>query len=875
MVYTEKLNEVILRAESYARVRGYGYVGTEHLLYALSLVNHTYASSMLNMSGITGEMIDQVIRGMNVKTSLATPTGKLEESPELQQVLHGAEEVAHSMGDGELGTEHALLALFLYPDCAGCRILSMLPVDASSLYTRIKTDLGYQSPQEKENPRYVHPMSQMEEPDQESQTPVLERFARDLSSPEYLEKAGRIIGREKEMERMMEILCRKTKNNPVLIGEAGIGKTAIVEGLAQKIAAGDVPPLLKNRRVLTLDMAAMIAGTKYRGEFEDRMKRLLDEVKADSSIILFVDELHTLIGAGAAEGSMDASNILKPALSRGEIQLIGATTSREYSRYIEKDAAFSRRFQPIQVDEPTEEETLEILKGVRPEYEQHHRVRYSDESLEACVRLSKRYINDRFLPDKAIDLMDEAGASAHLHSFEKKDGNHPKSQMSMEEELESLNKQIAELNTPIEEALLHHQMEKASSLRAEQKMLERSRDFVSSAKKFHDEAQFRAAKTEAESRQKKAKDAKEGKEVSPFTGTFSATPAQPGDDSQVIETENVERVVSLWTGIPVQRLQDSDTMRLIHLEENLHERVIGQNEAVEAVARAVRRGRLGLKDPKRPIGSFLFLGPTGVGKTELSKALAEALFGKEDALIRVDMSEYMEKYSVSKMIGSAPGYVGYEEGGQLVDQVRKKPYSVILFDEIEKAHPDVFNILLQVLDDGILTDAQGRKTDFKNTVIIMTSNTGARMIQENKQLGFRTGSEEQRQKSDYETMKSRVMEEVRRAFRPEFLNRIDDTIVFHSLTKDEVLSITKLMFKDIEKRVKEGWDVELTLTEEGAKLILEEGYNAQYGARPIRRYLQSHLEDPLADMLLSGEVKRGDKADVTKVDGKLKVVVHG
>ncbi|WP_337504477.1 ATP-dependent Clp protease ATP-binding subunit, partial [Anaerotignum lactatifermentans] len=627
-----------------------------------------------------------------------------------------------------------------------------------------------------------------------------------------------IVGRDKEIERIVQILSRRTKNNPCLVGDPGVGKTAIVEGLAQKIAEGNVPDTLKNKRIVGLDLSAMVAGSKYRGEFEERMKKAMDEVKADGNIILFVDEIHTIIGAGAAEGAIDASNILKPALSRGEIQLIGATTLEEYRKHIEKDAAFERRFQPVKVEEPDEQAAVAMLKALRDKYEMHHKVTISDDAIEAAVKLSSRYVSDRFLPDKAIDLIDEAASRLRLKTF-----SAPDNVAEMEEKL-------AEMEKEKEAAIKTEEFEKAAEIKRAQDALR---------------AQWKEAKKEWENNHE--------------------------NQAQVVTREEVAEVVSVWTGVPLQSLQEEESQRLLHLEDTLHQRVIGQSEAVKALAKAIRRGRVGLKDPNRPIGSFLFLGPTGVGKTELSKALAEALFGDEDAMIRIDMSEYMEKHSVSRMVGSPPGYVGYEEGGQLSEKVRRNPYSVVLFDEIEKASPDVFNVLLQVLDDGHITDGQGRKVDFKNTVIIMTSNAGARSIVEPKRVGF-TSMETEEQ--SYQNMKKNVMEEVRHIFKPEFLNRIDDMIVFHSLTQEDILEIVKLMTKTVSKRIKENMDITVTFTDKALEKIAEEGYDKAFGARPLRRAIQSRIEDAFAEEYLMGNFKAGDKVSVgVKTNGFLFRVV--
>lgn len=812
MRYTKAAEQVIRKARESAFALGHGYVGTEHVLHAMTMQKNSYAQEVLASVGLTEETVGEFLKGMDLQSGLDIQNiSDLEWSPQVDILKKEAEEMAEQLEGDEVGTEHLLLAMATNLRMMGSKMMTMMGINLPELLERIRQDLGLPAPAEKERrvmPEGM-PMDEFTDPDPRSMT---ERFAKELTSPENLEKADPVVGREDEITRLMQILCRRTKNNPALIGEPGVGKTAIVEGLAQKIGKGEVPEGLKNKRIMSLDMAAMVAGTKFRGEFEERLKKLMDEIREDGNVILFMDELHTLVGTGNAEGSMDAANILKPALSRGELQLIGATTVGEYSKHIEKDGALSRRFQPILVEEPTEEETFEILKGIAPKYEKHHQVVYSEEALWAAVKLSHRYINDRFLPDKAIDLLDEAGASAKIRKFRSQEND--KTEGVEQKGLEELKK----LQQRKEAAILRGDLEEAARLHA----------------------------LEDASR------AEGGKE----------------EKGAVIQAADVENVIALWTGIPVSKLAESDADRLVHMEERLHERVVGQDEAVKAIAKAIRRGRLGLKDPRRPIGSFLLLGPTGVGKTELSKALAEVMFNQEDALIRIDMSEYMEKYSVSKIIGSAPGYVGYEEGGQLSEKIRKKPYSVILFDEIEKAHPDVFNILLQVLDEGHITDSKGRKTDFKNAVIIMTSNTGARSIQTSGHLGFKVGDPKE---ADYQDMKNRVMEEVKRIFRPEFLNRIDDTIVFHSLSKEEIGEIAVMMFKDIAKRVKEAQNVTLELTEEAKAHFCEKGYDPAYGARPLRRLLQSELEDALADELLKGTIAAGDEVRVGYEAGRVKL----
>ena len=694
----------------------------------------------------------------------------------------------------------------------GARLLNTMHVNIPRLYADLMMSMGVEGSSYKEDMENKRSKGK-----ERSNTPVLDAYSRDLTALARDGKLDPVIGRESEIQRVIQILSRRTKNNPCLIGEPGVGKTAIAEGLAAKIIAGNIPDTVKNKRVLTLDLSGMVAGSKYRGEFEERIKRVLEEVKSDGEVLLFLDELHTIIGAGGAEGAIDASNILKPSLARGEIQLIGATTIDEYRKYIEKDAALERRFQPVNVEEPSEEETLEILKGLRDSYEEHHKVTITDDALKAAVKLSARYINDRFLPDKAIDLVDEASSKVRLTAYVA-----PK-------EIKELEEEVVALESQKEEAIRSEAYERAGEI-----------------KRMQEEKRARRQQLldnwEQEKKERKL---------------------------QVAEGE-IADVVSQWTKIPVRKLEEEESERLKNLESILHQRVVGQEEAVTAVAKAIRRGRVGLKDPKRPIGSFLFLGPTGVGKTELSKALAEAMFGTENALIRVDMSEYMEKHSVSKLVGSPPGYVGYDEGGQLSEKVRRNPYSVILFDEIEKAHPDVFNTFLQVLDDGHITDSQGRKIDFKNTVLIMTSNAGAERIVEPKKLGFMASSDEN---ADYERMKNSVMEEVRRMFKPEFLNRIDETIVFHSLNKDHIEQIVDIMMAAISKRTKEQMDITIELSGEAKGWIIDQGYDHKYGARPLRRTLQNKIEDRLAEEILDGNIRSGDRVRVDQEDDSLKFSV--
>ena len=734
-------------------------------------------------------------------------------SPRTEKVLESAVAEAQNSGCEKAGTEHLLLAMLRETDCVGTRLLYTMGVNIQKLYAAVLGAMGYDNESIQEE---FQAAKAMQNPGG-SLTPALDQYSRDLTQMAAEGKLDPVVGREKEISRLIQILSRRTKNNPCLVGEPGVGKTAIAEGLAQRILAGSVPETIKDKRLVVLDLSGMVAGSKYRGEFEERIRKVVDEVRENQGILLFIDELHTIIGAGGAEGALDASNILKPSLSRGELQIIGATTLEEYRKYIEKDAALERRFQPVTVEEPSEEEAYKILKGLRPYYERHHKVEISDEALEAAVKMSVRCINDRFLPDKAIDLIDEAASKVQLSGYQ------------ASSEIEDLSREIQEILQEKERAIKTGYLSLAKECQEKQK-----------------EAEARLEQLQVKEEKKNQR--KSGK----------------------VDEKAVASIVSDWTKIPVQRLTEGETRRLAQLEKELHKRVIGQEEAVRAVSQAVKRGRVGLKDPNRPIGSFLFLGPTGVGKTELSKALAQAVFGSEQAMIRVDMSEYMEKHSVSKLIGSPPGYVGYDEGGQLSEKVRRNPYSVILFDEIEKAHPDVFNILLQVLDDGHITDAHGRKVDFKQTIIIMTSNAGAQAIVEPKQLGFISQKDE---KKDYEKMKSGVMEEVRRLFKPEFLNRIDEIMVFHTLNKEEIRKIVLLLLKSLEKRCEEQMDIHLNVTNSAVDYIAEAGFDAKYGARPLRRAIQSKIEDRLANELLEGKIKRGDIVQVQYRNKEIRFIV--
>lgn len=804
--YTKQAANAVRYAAKKAKEMKHPYIGTEHLLLGLREEFSGVAGQVLAQNGVETEKIMQLMDELIAPREEMPASQKPKESPRLRYILANSEKEAHRLRTAEVGTEHLLLSMIRDVDCVAARILITLNISLQKLLKDILNASG------------VDPKDYQDELQDESRGSgsVIEQYCTDMTARAEEGKQDPVVGREEEMYRLMQVLSRRTKNNPCLIGEPGVGKTAVVEGLAQRIAAGVVPEKMKDKRIYTLDLPGMIAGSKYRGEFEERMKGLISEVESNGNIILFLDEIHTMIGAGGAEGAIDASGILKPSLARGELQLIGATTITEYRKYIEKDAALERRFQPVSVEEPSKEQCLEILKGLKGRYESHHKVLIRDEALEAAVSMSERYITDRNLPDKAIDVLDESCSKVSLKGYK------------VPENLTALDLRLKELEKQKEESIKNGCFEEASLLQKEQEEAEKKSEQLK--KRF----------------QKK---------------TSSSQPE--------VTEEDIAEVVSAWTKIPVQKLAESDTDRLKKLESVLHQRVIGQEEAVKAVARAVKRGRVGLKDPKRPIGSFLFLGPTGVGKTELSKALAEAMFGNEESMIRVDMSEYMEKHSVSKMIGSPPGYVGHEEGGQLSDQVRTHPYSVLLFDEIEKAHPDVFNILLQVLDDGHITDSKGRKIDFSNTVIIMTSNAGAKAIIEPKKLGFAAKDDPA---GDYKRMKQNVMDEVKQIFRPEFLNRIDEIIVFHAFEKTHMKKIVTLMCRDFTKRIEDQMDIRLTLRESAKALIAEKGTDAKYGARPLRRALQTELEDKLAEAILNGEVKRGDCIEAGTVKKEIRFI---
>ena len=805
--YTRQAQEALNMARKIAAELKHPYVGTEHLLFGLKRVFTGVAGQVLDKNKVDEEQME---KAMDILVSAPEAAKKerkhLEYSPRLRYILEESQNEAVQLASEKVGTEHLLITMLKDGDCVATRMLMTLNVNIQKLFQDLLLAAGIDPKEYMENQK-----------DGETVGGIIDQYSTDLTQEAREGKLDPVIGREKEIARIMEILSRRTKNNPCLVGEPGVGKTAIVEGLARQIAEGIVPESMKDKRIMVLDLPGMIAGSKYRGEFEERMKKLIREVKTAGNIILFLDELHTIIGAGGAEGAIDASNILKPSLARGEMQLIGATTLTEYRKYIEKDAALERRFQPVTVEEPTEDECIRILEGLKEKYEAHHDVEIEEDALKAAVHMSCRYINDRFLPDKAIDVLDESCSKVKLRGFK------------VPENIVGTEIRCGKLEQEKEAALKAGDIEKASELHREQKEAEKK---LEQAKKRFNK--------------------KNEKKKVPVT------------------EEDVADVISMWTRIPVTRLNESESERLKKLDKTLEKRVIGQEEAIQALSKAVKRGRVGLKDPARPIGSFLFLGPTGVGKTELSKALAEALFGDEEDMIRVDMSEYMEKHSVSKMIGSPPGYVGHEDGGQLSEKVRRNPYSVILFDEIEKAHPDVFNILLQVLDDGHITDSQGRKVDFRNTVIIMTSNAGAKAIIEPKKLGF---TQQEDQKADYKRMKANVMDEVKQLFRPEFLNRIDEIIVFHPLNEDNMKKIVGLMCKEVVQRAKEQLEIILVVRDSVKKHIVETGSDKKYGARPLRRAVQSQLEDKLAEALLNGEIKRGDhvEAGISKKEIKFTV----
>jgi ATP-dependent Clp protease ATP-binding subunit ClpC len=798
--FTEKAEKAIAFSQESAMLLGHNYVGTEHLLLGLVKEGSGVAARVLQSQGITEDKVLKEIEELIGKGE-ETSEQPLGFTPRTKRVLELAFREARRMGQNYIGTEHLLLGVMKEGESVAVRILMDLGVDSQKLFGEIVKVLNEEAPGTNGAPKNSTNYTN---------TPTLNLFGRDLTDMAREGKFDPVIGRDKEIERVIQILSRRTKNNPCLIGEPGVGKTAIAEGLAQKITEGNIPETLSDKRVVTLDLSSMVAGAKYRGEFEERLKKALDEIRKAGNVILFIDEMHTIIGAGAAEGAIDASNILKPSLARGEIQVIGATTLDEYRKHVEKDAALERRFQPITIGEPSKEEAIEILKGLRDKYEAHHRVKITDDALVAAVKMSDRYITDRFLPDKAIDLIDEAASRVRLKAF------------TAPPDLKKLEGRVENLRKEKEDSIRCQEFEKAARIRDEEQNLKN---------------ELEKAKTEWYQKNQK--------------------------NTDTVSEDEIADIVSSWTGIPIKRLAEEETERLLKMEEVLHNRVIGQDEAVKSISKAIRRGRVGLKDPKRPIGSFIFLGPTGVGKTELCKALAEAMFGDENSMVRIDMSEYMEKHSLSRLVGSPPGYVGYEEGGQLSEKVRRKPYSVLLFDEIEKAHPDIFNILLQILEDGRLTDSQGRVIDFRNTVIIMTSNVGARLITEPKRLGFSTATDDKAK--TYEDMKNNVMGELKKTFRPEFLNRIDDIIVFHPLDEDHIKKIVGLMVEVLANRLKQN-SIKLEVSEEAKELIAKKGYDQLFGARPLRRYIQSMIEDRLAEEMLEGKVKPGNSV-LIELDG--------
>ena len=808
--FTKKAEKAIQIAENTAIKLGHNYVGTEHILYGLAKEGTGIANKVLENQNITADNIFEKIEEL-IGVDKTTKTVAIGLTPRTKRVIENAFREARKLGSEYIGTEHLLIGIMREADSVAVRIMLELKLDPQKLYNEIIKVIN-----EYDIPDVNTVETEKNNKGSFNNTPTLNQFGVDLSKLAKEGKLDPVIGRKIEIERIIQVLSRRTKNNPCLIGEPGVGKTAVIEGLAQKIVQGEVPENLKEKRVVTLDISGMVAGAKYRGDFEERIKKALKEVKKVGDVIIFIDEMHTIVGAGAAEGAIDAANILKPLLARGEIQIIGATTLNEYRKYIEKDSALERRFQPIIVEEPSEEDTINILKGLRDKYEAHHNVKITDEAIMSATRLSARYINDRFLPDKAIDLIDEASSRAKLKTF-----TEPKTIKTLEENIEKINSEK-------EEAITTQDFEKAAELRdLEKKEIQ---------------------KLEKEKQKWKDKTNKSIKQIG---------------------EEEIAKVISSWTGIPTQKLSQDENERLKNLEESLHKRVIGQNEAVKAVSKAIKRSRVGLQDPNRPIGSFMFLGPTGVGKTELSKALAESLFGDENSMIRIDMSEYMEAHSTSKMIGSPPGYVGFDEAGGLTEKVRRKPYSVVLFDEIEKAHPDVLNMLLQILDDGRLTDSHGRVVNFKNTVIIMTSNIGARLITENKTLGFVSKETEQEQ-IQYEKTKKEVLGELKKQFRPEFINRIDEIIVFHKLTPEEIKEIAEIMLKQIQGRLKDK-DIVIEIDEKAKDFICKKGTDSGYGARPLRRALQTMIEDKIAEEIIEGNIKSGDKALITEQEGKIVV----
>ncbi len=811
--YSESAEIAIKEARKIAKNLKQEYIGSEHLLVGLLKDKSSVAGVILEKNGADFERIMAIITKLVQGNTATDHKNRGEFTQRCSTIMDEAEKEALRLKSELIGTEHILIAIIKADDSVAYRLLATIGVNMQKLYVDTMSALGIDGTVAKNE--YTNNKKKVV--GGKNQSPTLEQYTRDLTKSALEGELDPVVGRTDEIERVIQILSRRMKNNPCLVGEAGVGKTAIVEGLATLIAKGEVPDLLKNKRVLSLDLSGMVAGSKYRGEFEERIKKVIAEVKNDGNVLLFIDEVHTLVGAGGAEGAIDASNILKPALSRGEVQVIGATTRTEYRKHIEKDAALERRFQPVIVEEPSEKEAIEILKGLRSCYEKHHGLVIEDSAVEAAVKLATRYINDRFLPDKAIDLIDEASSKKKLSVY------------TISEDIMTMEEKLGAFYQDLEDAIAENDLESAKNIKL------KIEEFKNQQEKIRKSIHRKRENTKL-----------------------------------TVDENDIAAVVSNWTKIPVNKLEEKESKRLSKLSDVLHQRVIGQNEAVEAVAKAIKRGRVGLKDPNRPIGTFLFLGPTGVGKTELSKALAEAVFGKEDAIIRVDMSEYMEKHSVSKMIGSPPGYVGFEDGGQLSEKVRRNPYSVILFDEIEKAHEDIFNVLLQVLDDGHITDSQGRKVDFKNTIIIMTSNAGAQKIIEPKKLGFSSGEDIAK---DHEAMKNGVMEEVRRMFKPEFINRIDDTIVFHTLSKDEIKEIVTLLLKTFKKRVESQLNIKISFNEQIKEYIFTKGYDKKYGARPLKRAIQTYIEDELAEAILSGSVKRGDTVKTSIKEDKISFVV--
>lgn len=801
--FTERARNILMYAHEESQNFKHGYVGTEHVILGILKEEGSIAASALINAGVDYNKVKELVDKYIGVGDIEMPKNEIALTPRTKRLFELSLIEARGLNQNYISPEHILLALIREPEGVAYTILGNLGVDFSKLRNEIINNIAGDESKQSGSPKKGR-----------TSTPTLEKYGKDLTELAKEGKLDPVIGRDKETERVLEILCRRIKNNPCLIGDPGVGKTAIAEGLAQKIASGNIPELLKDKRVVTLDLSSMVAGSKYRGEFEERLKTVMDEISKAGDVILFIDEIHTIVGAGGAEGAIDASNILKPALGRGEIQCIGATTLDEYRKYIEKDAALERRFQPVTVEEPTKEEAVEILKGLRDKYEAHHRVKITDDAILAAVNLSDRYITDRYLPDKAIDLIDEAGSKVRIQNL-----TAPKDLKELENDLEVVIKEKAD-------AITMQDFEKAAALRDKEKEL---KDKLEASK--------------------------------------NNWVSQNSEANAVVDEKHIANVISKWTNIPIEKLTESEAERLLKLEEILHKRVIGQEEAVESIARAVRRARVGLKDPKRPIGSFIFLGPTGVGKTELSKALAEAMFGDENSIIRVDMSEYMERHTVSKLIGAPPGYVGFDDGGQLTERIRRHPYSVLLFDEIEKAHPDVFNILLQILEDGRLTDGKGKTVDFKNTIVIMTSNAGASTIRKQKTIGFSQGANEVN--NEHEKMKENIMEELKRSFRPEFLNRIDDIIVFHSLAEEDLLEIVGLMLNSVSERLKEK-EINIKFDEEAKKYLAKEGFDITYGARPLRRAITKTVEDKLSEEILRGNVKQGDSLIVTVEEKELK-----